>query len=354
MNLNGLQMLLLGLAVLFIVLLPIHKKLAMAYARYTLLAVVGTVMLIPFAWLICAAFKQQPFESMFLPPPGEVINHQIVALNDGTSVQGVVTKRDNQYTIVTRDGLGNAETRRVAEADVKSIVRPLNFGNFTRLFAPRPSLQGPVYFWQYIINSLFLASAATFLAVLFSSMGGYALAKYRFHGRAPLVIFMLASMTIPGIVLLSPNYEIIWRLGWMDTYKALLVPGCVSVFGVFLYRQAMVGVPDDLIEAGRIDGCGEFKIYLNLVMPLVRPMTGAFCLITFLGTWNAFLGPNIYLQTQNKLTLPVVLNQYIGVYTQEYGVFLAGTLLAIIPPAILFFALQREFISGLTSGAVKQ
>jgi ABC-type glycerol-3-phosphate transport system permease component len=116
----------------------------------------------------------------------------------------------------------------------------------------------------------------------------------------------------------------------------------------------MLGVPNDLLEAGRIDGCGEFRIYLQLAMPLVRPMTGAFCLISFLGSWNSFLAPNIYLQTQSKLPLPVVLNQYIGEYAQHYGVFLAGTLLAIIPPAVLFFALQREFISGLTSGAVKQ
>ena len=94
--------------------------------------------------------------------------------------------------------------------------------------------------------------------------------------------------------------------------------------------------------------------HLQLVMPLVRPMTGAYCLIMFLGSWNSFIGPNIFLQTQSKLTLPVVLNQYIGIYAQEYGVFLAGTLLAIIPPAILFLSLQREFISGLTSGAVKQ
>jgi ABC-type glycerol-3-phosphate transport system permease component len=295
-----------ALAALFVVLLPLSKKLAIGYARFALLMVVGTIMLIPFAWLICAAFKPQPFESTFLPPVSEI------------STQNV------------------------------------NFSNFVKLFQKRDSVQGPVYFWQYIFNSLFLASAATFLAMLFSSMGGYALAKYRFRGRVPLVIFMLASMTIPGVVLLAPNFEIIWRLGWMDTYKALIVPGCVSVFGIFLYRQAMLSVPDDLIEAGRIDGCGEFRIYLTLVMPLVRPMTGAFCLIMFLGTWNSFLGPNIYLQTQNKLTLPVVLNQYIGVYNQQYGVFLAGTLLAIIPPAILFLALQREFISGLTSGALKQ
>jgi ABC-type glycerol-3-phosphate transport system permease component len=113
-------------------------------------------------------------------------------------------------------------------------------------------------------------------------------------------------------------------------------------------------VPDELIEAGRIDGCSEFRIYLTLVMPLVRPMTGAFCLISFLGAWNAFLGPSIFLQSQDKLTLPIVLNQYITVFKQQYGVFLAGTLLAIIPPAALFLLLQREFISGLTSGAVKQ
>jgi ABC-type glycerol-3-phosphate transport system permease component len=185
-------------------------------------------------------------------------------------------------------------------------------------------------------------------------MGGYALAKYRFRGRGAIVLFMLACLTIPPVALLSPNYAVIWQLGWLDEYKALLVPASVSILGIFLFRQALLGVPDDLIEAGRIDGCGEFRIYLQLAMPLVRPMTGAFCLISFLGMWNSFLAPNVYLQTQAKLPLPVVLNQYIGTYTQQYGVFLAGTLVAIIPPAILFFALQREFISGLTSGAVKQ
>jgi ABC-type glycerol-3-phosphate transport system permease component len=211
-----------------------------------------------------------------------------------------------------------------------------------------------VSFWRYVLNSLFLAGAGTFISLVFSSMGGYALAKYRFRGRGLVLTFMLASLTIPAVALLAPNFEVVWRLGWMDTYRALLVPSAVTVFGIFLFRQAILRVPDDLIEAGRIDGCGEFRIYLTLVMPLVRPMTGAFCLITFLAAWNSFLGPNIFLQSQSKLTLPVVLNQYIVVYRQQYGVFLAGTLLAIVPPAVLFLLLQREFISGLTSGAVKQ
>jgi multiple sugar transport system permease protein len=306
--LNPLQWLVISLVVCFFVLLPLSRKLAVGYARYALLTFVGTIMLVPFVWLVCAAFKDTSMlnEYSFLPPMKEISSDTI------------------------------------------------NLKSFRTLFTQKATVQGPVSFWRYIANSIFLASATTVLSMLFSSMGGYALAKYKFRGRTPILTFMLASMTIPGIVLLSPNFEVIWRLGWLDSYKALLVPSCVSVFGIFLYRQAMLMVPDDLIEAGRIDGCGEFRIYMNLAMPLVRPMTGAFCLITFLGTWNSFLGPNIFLQTQAKLPLPVVLNQYMGEYTQEYGVFLAGTLIAIIPPALLFLALQKEFISGLTSGAVKQ
>lgn len=305
---NTLQVTFLCLAGLFLLLLPFSRRWAGAYARYTVLTLVGIVMLLPFAWLISAAFKDPAVlnEYTLLPPPDQI----------------------------------SSET--------------VNLQNFRELLSEKQTVQGPVSFWRYVANSLFLASTATFLTVVFSSMGGYALAKYQFHGRGPLMAFMLASMTIPGVVLLAPNFEIIWRLGWMDTYRALLIPGCVSVFGVLLYRQAMLSVPDELIEAGRIDGCSEFRIYLTLVMPLVRPMTAAYCLISFLGSWNSFLAPNIYLQSQRKLPLTVVLNQYIGEYTQQYGVFLAGTLLAIIPPAILFLILQREFISGLTSGAVKQ
>jgi ABC-type glycerol-3-phosphate transport system permease component len=306
---NALHYLLLALAAVFaLLLLAGQRRAAFGYARVTTLLLVGTVMLMPFAWLICASFKDKNVlnEYAFLPPPDKI----------------------------------SAET--------------VNLGNFRELLSTKPTVQGPVNFWQYVTNSLFLASAGTFMSLMFSSMGGYALAKYRFRGRAFVIVFMLASLTIPGVVLLAPNFEVIWRLGWMDSFKALLIPGAVSVFGIFLFRQAILGVPDDILEAGRIDGCGEFRIYLTLVMPLVRPVIGAFCLISFLGAWNSFIGPNIFLQSQDNLPLPVVLNQYIGEYAQQYGVFLAGTLLAIIPPAILFFALQREFISGLTTGAVKQ
>jgi ABC-type glycerol-3-phosphate transport system permease component len=305
---NSLQIFVLALAAIFVLLLPFSSRIALKYGRFTLLLLVGTVMLMPFGWLVCSAFKTTDAMSQysFLPPLSEI----------------------------------SAKT--------------INLGNFRTLLAPQSTVQGPVTFWRYVTNSLFLASALTIISLFFSSLGGYALAKHRFAGRNLFMIYMLASMTIPGVVLLAPNFAVIWRLGWMDTYKALIVPGAVGAFGIFLFRQAMLGVPNELIEAARIDGCSEFRIYLQLIMPLVRPMSGAFCLISFMGTWNAFLAPNIFLQTQSKLTLPVVLNQYMGTYVQQYGVFLAGTLLAMIPPAILFFSLQKEFISGLTSGAVKQ
>ena len=305
---NGVRLTLLVVLAIFVALLPFSRRVAMRYARFALLAVVGTVIMLPFAWLICAAFKDPGVlnEYTFLPPPPKISSATI------------------------------------------------NLKNFQTLFEPTPTLQGPVNFWRYVFNSIFLAATGTFISMVFSSMGGYALAKYRVRGRAAILTFMLASMAIPGIVLLAPMFEVIWRFGWMDTFRALLIPGAVSVFGIFLFRQAILRVPDDLLEAGRIDGCSEFRISLTLVMPLVRPMTGAYCLISFLGAWNAFITPNVFLQSQRNLTLPVVLNQYITVYSHQYGVFLAGTLLAIVLPAVLFLSLQREFISGLTSGAVKQ
>ncbi len=296
-----------GIFVALFLLNPKRPKFAFGYLRYATLICASCVVLAPFFWLFCSAIKDPDvlMQYTFLPPLTEI----------------------------------SSET--------------INLENFEELFAAESTIQGEVRFWHYIVNSIFLASAQTIITLFFSSLGGYALAKYEFRGKRFVIGFMLGSMMIPGIIMLAPVYELIYKFGWMDSYLALIVPGAVSVFGMFLFRQAIVGVPDDIIEAGRVEGASEFNIYFRLVMPLVRPMSAAFCLVSFLGSWNSFIAPNVFIQTQAKLTLPVILNLYVGEYIQQYGVFLAGTLLAIIPPAILFFALQREFVSGLTSGAVK-
>ena len=234
------------------------------------------------------------------------------------------------------------------------ISQSVNLDHFFRLFEPKTTLKGDVYFWQYIFNSLFLASCITFIQLVFCSMGGFALSVYNFPGRGAITLFMLGTLMVPPMMLFPPLFELIVKIGLMDSYFALIAPGAVSAYGIFLFRQAITRLPGGLIESARLDGCDEFRIYLNIVMPLVKPMTGAFCLVTFLFNWNSFIAPQVFLHDQSKLTLPVVLTEYLGLYSQEYGVFLAGTLLSILPPAILFFFLQKEFISGLSEGAMKQ
>jgi len=297
-------------AAVFIVLYarsPKNPALALSFLRAAILGAASLAILAPFAWLIAAAVKDRTVfnEYVFLPP--------------------------------------------ITEWSSKT----LNFGNFRRLFAGEASVQGTVYFWQYVLNSVFFATTGTMVQLFFCSLGGYALAKYEFRGKAALMSFMLGSMMIPGVLLTAPVYGMMVNLHFVDTYHGLILPGMVSAYGMFLFRQAIVGVPDEIIDAARIDGCGEFSIYLRIVMPLVRPMSAAFCLVSFLGSWNSFFAPNVFLHSQSKLTLPVVLNLYISQYASDYGVFLAGTLIAIIPPAVLFLALEKEFISGLATGAVK-
>ena len=173
----------------------------------------------------------------------------------------------------------------------------ISFINFYNLYET-------LHFHRYAINSIFISSTQTCLVVLFSSMGGYALAKYRFYGMRTIITIMLVSMMIPGEVLLGPMYELLYRIGWIDSYLGLIIPGSVSVFAMFLYRQSMLAVPNDLIDAARVDGCSEFGIYAEIVMRACKPMTGAIVLITFLGRWNAFLWPQIILQSDSKYTLP--------------------------------------------------
>jgi ABC-type glycerol-3-phosphate transport system permease component len=286
---------------------PKRPKQAWSYLRGLILTLACIAVLSPFVWLVAAAFKDRSVmnEYAFFPPLDK----------------------------------WSSET--------------MNLKNFRRLFAGEMSVKGMVYYWQYLLNSTLYTTVSTVLQLFFSSLAGYALSKYDFRGKRVLMAFMIGSTMIPGVLLLAPIYKMFVDFGLIDSVPGLLLTGAVSAYGIFLFRQAIVSVPNDIIDAGRIDGCSEFGIYFHLVMPLVKPMSAAFCMFVFLAQWNAFFAPNIFLQSQNNLTAPIAVRSYIGIYQAEYGVFLAGTLLAIIPPAILFFALQKEFVSGLSAGAVK-
>ncbi len=226
-------------------------------------------------------------------------------------------------------------------------------------FAPRFSwfnyrdLFTTIPFLRHMMNSVFVAGAVVSVQLFFSSLAGFALAKYEFRGKRAIMVLMLATMMIPGQVIMAPLYELIYRLGLVDTYLGLIIPGAVSIFGIFLFRQSILQVPGELLDAGRIDGCSEFKLYWDIVMPVSRPMVGAFCLISFMGSWNSFLWPQIILHHSDRFTLPIALNQMVGLYAQQYGTLMAGTLLSVLPVVVLFMLLQKEFVAGLTAGAVK-
>jgi len=310
---NALRFILLALAATFLALLatsigaPVRHARALRFGRRVLLGLACATVLGPFVWLLAAIFKDRTVlnEYLFFPPLAK-------------------------WSHAT-----------------------MNLDNFRELLRGHETMHGTVHFWQYLLNSVVYATVGTSCQLVLSSLAGYALAKYRFKGKSALMLFMLGSMMIPQVLLLAPLYKMAVDLGLVDSLWGLLLPWLVNAYGIFLFRQACVAVPDELVDAGRIDGCGEFGIYFRLVMPLCRPMAAAFCLVSFLSFWNAFFAPNIFLHSQDKLTLPVVLQLYLNQYKLDYGVFLAGTALAMLPPAILFLALQKEFISGLTSGAVK-
>lgn len=221
------------------------------------------------------------------------------------------------------------------------------FENYRRVFVE-------IGLWRAIINSIFLASVTAVLATICSAAGGYALARHRFVGRGAATLLVLGAIVVPPAVLLAPTYELLYHLGLLDTFTGLILPGIAPAFGVFLFRQATLqAVPTALVEAARIDGASEVGIFARMALPLVRPMVGAFMLITFLATWNNFIGPQVVLQTAEKYPLSVAVAQLRGLYQQEYGMLMAGTVISVIPVAALFLALQRDFIAGLTSGAVK-
>jgi len=209
-------------------------------------------------------------------------------------------------------------------------------------------------FGRNLLNSFFLTCTATSISLILSSLGGFALAKYEFAGKRVVLVILLATMMIPPSLLLAPNYELLVHMNLMNSYLGILLPGAVGAFGMLLFRQAMLGVPDDLIEAARIDGCSELGIYWKIIMPVVRPMSGAFCLMAFMASWNSFLMPMIVLQSESLFTVPIALSQTISISgDNQYGPLMAGTFLGVLPPAMLFFLLQKEFIAGLTAGAVK-
>lgn len=206
---------------------------------------------------------------------------------------------------------------------------------------------------RWIFNSVFLAAVHVVLQLFFCSLAAYAFARLRFKGRDIIFAFMLATMMIPGMVLLIPKYLIINSLGWVNEYWAIIVPGAVGAFGIFMLTQFLKSIPRDLEEAAMIDGAGIFTTYWRIILPLAKPALAALAIIEFQGAWNDFLNALVMLNTPEMFTIPVGLRFLKGTYISFFNIILAGSMFNTIPVLIIFAFFSRYFIQGVTYSGVK-
>ncbi|MDF9297244.1 carbohydrate ABC transporter permease [Geobacillus stearothermophilus] len=223
----------------------------------------------------------------------------------------------------------------------------LSFKNYIYLFQ-----EGAKYLTWYK-NSLIITAVGTVLSLLFSSMVGYALAVYNFKGRNVIFILVLTVMMIPTEILMLPLYKLMVSFKMINTYWGVIVPTMVAPIAIFFFRQYALGLPKELLDAARIDGCSEFRIFFSIMVPLMKPAFGAMAILQAMGYWNSFLWPTIILRTEDMFTLPIGLSGLLTPYGNNYDILIAGSLLTILPIIVLFMFFQRYFISGLTVGGVK-
>jgi ABC-type glycerol-3-phosphate transport system permease component len=203
-------------------------------------------------------------------------------------------------------------------------------------------------------NTFFVAASGTLLSLLFCSLGGYGFAKFKFPGRNLLFSLLLATMIIPGAVTMVPSFVLMRSFGWYNTFWPLIVPGAANAFGIFFMRQYISSINDELIDAGRIDGAGEFRIYWRIILPIIIPGFTSLGMIFFMASWNNYLGPLIWLKTPDKFTLPLAIFSFGGAQgLTNYNGQMAMSVISIIPLLIRDLAFQRRFVEGITAGAVK-
>lgn len=287
---------------------------------YLILAPIAILFVAPFAWLISASF--QPIGTIFQNPPTWIPDPG------------------------TLDGYKGF----------------LNVGHLTK--AQRGQGSGD---WRWFVNSAFVAISVTALQTFFSALCAYCFAKRQFPGRDVIFVLFLGTMMVPGQVTLIPNYIIVQHIpffggndwmgagghGWLDSYWGLIAPGIVSAFSIFLIRQYMLSIPDELLDAARIDGAGEFRIFWSVVLPLCTPALAATAIFTFQAAWEDFFWPLIIMSDPNKYTAPVGLALFVVQNRTSWNLLFAGSVIATIPMILVFIFFQRKFVQGIAVTGVK-
>jgi len=260
---------------------------------YILLALGGIIMIFPFVWMVATSFKQ----------PWDVFN--------------------------------------------LSLIPPeVTFSNYIRLF-------GKSDFPRWFLNSFVVGLLVTFSVLFFDSLVGYILCKFNLRKKKIIFILILSTMMIPTEMLVIPWYIMSNKWGWVNSYWGIMFPGIMTGFGTFLMRQFFQGVPDELLDAARIDGLNEFQIWWKVAMPLVKPAISALAIFTFLGNWNAFLWPLIVISETKLYTLPVGLAFFSGEFQTEWEMVMTGASVATIPVLIVFLIFQKQIIKGIALSGLK-
>jgi len=204
------------------------------------------------------------------------------------------------------------------------------------------------------MNSVIVSGGYTLLALFFTSLGGFAFAKFKFPGRDALFAIMLGTMMVPTVVGIVPSFIIMKKLNWVNTFYAVIIPGTAHAFGIFFMRQIIKDIPDELLDAARIDGASDFMIYLKIILPVITPALTTLAIMDFIGTWNDYLWPMIMLRSLDKYTILLAITAFPRTtFRQPWGAVMAASTISVLPLVLLFIFFQKKIISGITVGAVK-
>lgn len=271
-----------------------RKKVSSIILNVVLL-ILGIVTVYPFIWMLCSSFKK---------------NKEIMALQQHLLPQAFILD---------------------------------NYANMNAHFS----------FLRFFANSLIITVIITMIVIYTSTICGFVLSKYQFKGRNMLFGFVLSTMMIPWCVTIIPKYSMIQVFGWMDSYKALIIPAMFSGFGIFMMKQHIETIPDEILEAARIDGANEFYIFHRIIFPMAKNGISSIAIFQFLWAWEDFLWPYLVINTQEKQLLSVGLKMFNGQYSTDYGALFAATTISIVPVLIIYLFFQKQFIAGIASSAIK-
>jgi multiple sugar transport system permease protein len=220
------------------------------------------------------------------------------------------------------------------------------FENIRTAFSRQP-------FARYFANSAIVAGTTTVGRVLLCAMAGYGFAKFHYRGRNAVFMSVLSTMMIPFFVVIIPLYVVVYSFGWIDTYWALIMPALASAYGIFLMRQYMLSVPDELVDAARIDGAHEVRIFFQIALPLARPALSTLAVLTFMGSWDAYVWPLMVINAREMLTIPLALTMFQSSYFTYWNELMAVALIGVLPTYTLFFLFQKQFIQGVAISGMK-